>query len=246
MQIYDDFYGYSAGVYHRSSDNKQGWHIVLLVGWDDSDESWIAKNSWGTDWGMDGYVKLHRDERDCMFDNLSDLTSFSGTCFASHITTFAVTADEAYAPGESRDAGSLDAGGHVDSARPVDAASSLDARQADTNIVDSAVPDQALPDQALADSGGVLDSAAESDADSVPTMRDAGEATASQDAADSVDATGEAVGCDCQSAHYSGLWGLVALLALVRRNQKKKRAPSAKPRRGPTRGKRSRPGVISA
>lgn len=33
-------------------------HEVLLIGWDDSLGTWLIKNSWGTDWGDDGYMKL--------------------------------------------------------------------------------------------------------------------------------------------------------------------------------------------
>ena len=31
-------------------------HCLLLVGW--SDSSWLLKNSWGTTWGEDGYIRL--------------------------------------------------------------------------------------------------------------------------------------------------------------------------------------------
>lgn len=30
-------------------------HAVLIVGWDDTLEAWQVKNSWGTDWGYDGF-----------------------------------------------------------------------------------------------------------------------------------------------------------------------------------------------
>jgi hypothetical protein len=33
-------------------------HEVLIVGWDDTLGVWIIKNSWGTYWGDDGFMKL--------------------------------------------------------------------------------------------------------------------------------------------------------------------------------------------
>lgn len=36
----------------------EGLHSVIIVGWDDSDSTWICKNSWGSDWGTDGYFKI--------------------------------------------------------------------------------------------------------------------------------------------------------------------------------------------
>lgn len=33
-------------------------HDVILVGWDDSTGSWILRNSWGTDWGEAGYMRI--------------------------------------------------------------------------------------------------------------------------------------------------------------------------------------------
>ena len=36
----------------------EGWHAVVLVGWNDDLECWIAKNSWGMDWGEQGYFHI--------------------------------------------------------------------------------------------------------------------------------------------------------------------------------------------
>jgi len=83
FQVYSDFYGYANGVYSRGADaTAESWHVVALVGWDDSDNSWICKNSWGPGWGMDGYFKISRAS-DC-------LLFITGTCFASHINYFDV------------------------------------------------------------------------------------------------------------------------------------------------------------
>ena len=34
---------------------KRGNHIVLIVGWDDEKQAWLVKNSYGTEWGENGY-----------------------------------------------------------------------------------------------------------------------------------------------------------------------------------------------
>ena len=34
---------------------KPGNHIVLIVGWDDAKEAWLIKNSYGAEWGENGY-----------------------------------------------------------------------------------------------------------------------------------------------------------------------------------------------
>ncbi len=51
MDVYTDFFYYSGGVYEYTSGNYEGGHAVIIIGWDDADECWIVKNSWGTDWG---------------------------------------------------------------------------------------------------------------------------------------------------------------------------------------------------
>ncbi len=54
---HSEFEEYSSGVYKCEGDYI-GDHFVLLIGWDDSDNAWIAKNNWGTDWGDGGYFKI--------------------------------------------------------------------------------------------------------------------------------------------------------------------------------------------
>jgi papain like protease len=55
FDVYNDFFGYGSGVYHQVSTQRAGTHCVLLVGYDDNQQAWLIKNSWGTGWGMGGY-----------------------------------------------------------------------------------------------------------------------------------------------------------------------------------------------
>jgi hypothetical protein len=55
----DAFKGYRGGVFGEaapSPDPRAINHAVLLVGWDDGKRAWKIKNSWGTQWGEDGYM----------------------------------------------------------------------------------------------------------------------------------------------------------------------------------------------
>ena len=58
MEVYTDFFYYKGGVYEKTWGNFEGGHAVIIVGWDDAEEYWIVKNSWGTDWGEDGYFRI--------------------------------------------------------------------------------------------------------------------------------------------------------------------------------------------
>jgi len=75
FRVYEDFYSYSSGVYTYTSGTYQGNHFVLVVGWGDSDNAFIVKNSWGTDWGESGYFKINYSE-------LSGETQFGRTTIA--------------------------------------------------------------------------------------------------------------------------------------------------------------------
>lgn len=56
--VYTDFYSYTGGVYSYVTGKHEGGHAVLVVGWDDSNQCFIVKNSWGTGWGEGGYFRI--------------------------------------------------------------------------------------------------------------------------------------------------------------------------------------------
>jgi C1A family cysteine protease len=62
MLVYDDFRYYETGVYQHVSGGYMGGHAVVIVGWDDAGSCWICKNSWGTDWGEDGFFRIRWED----------------------------------------------------------------------------------------------------------------------------------------------------------------------------------------
>ncbi len=58
MAVYDDFFSYSSGVYTYTSGGLDGYHAIELVGWDDTNQCFIVKNSWGTGWGENGFFRI--------------------------------------------------------------------------------------------------------------------------------------------------------------------------------------------
>ena len=70
MEVYTDFLSYKSGVYSKGEDIPKfsGYNTIKIVGWgveDGSEEEpnkgakyWIIENSWGDDWGQNGYAKI--------------------------------------------------------------------------------------------------------------------------------------------------------------------------------------------
>ncbi len=58
--VHQDFMAYRGGAVYRKLPNSPllGYHAVCCVGYDDDQRCWIAKNSWGTNWGEQGYFRI--------------------------------------------------------------------------------------------------------------------------------------------------------------------------------------------
>jgi C1A family cysteine protease len=61
-QVYSDFLSYRSGIYSYATGNYLGNHAVLVVGYDDGNQCFIVKNSWGTGWGEAGYFRIAYSE----------------------------------------------------------------------------------------------------------------------------------------------------------------------------------------
>jgi Papain family cysteine protease/Domain of unknown function (DUF4214) len=56
--VYDDFYAYTNGIYSHVHGNVAGGHCVSVVGYNDTEQYWICKNSWGIGWGESGFFRI--------------------------------------------------------------------------------------------------------------------------------------------------------------------------------------------
>ncbi|XP_015836748.1 procathepsin L-like isoform X1 [Tribolium castaneum] len=54
---------YSGGIYYNRTCTKTLTHVAVVVGYgtEKGEDYWIVKNSWGPQWGIDGYVKMARN-----------------------------------------------------------------------------------------------------------------------------------------------------------------------------------------
>jgi hypothetical protein len=104
MKIYADFYEFNPKTEIYKWDGKSlqiGGHAVEILGWGIEKKTgikyWIIKNSWGTEWGQNGYFKMVRGENNCEIEE--NIISAVPDYFypLSHETTYG------YSWGESED-----------------------------------------------------------------------------------------------------------------------------------------------
>ncbi|XP_048518010.1 tubulointerstitial nephritis antigen-like [Dendroctonus ponderosae] len=74
LRVYHDFFSYKEGIYRHigaSLPHLQGYHSVRIVGWGEEftplglTKYWKVANSWGTDWGENGYFRILRGVNEC-------------------------------------------------------------------------------------------------------------------------------------------------------------------------------------
>jgi len=90
VHVTGSFQAYAGGVFNACDPVSGINHAVVLVGWDDAQGTngvWIVRNSWGADWGENGYMRLEYGclsiasevcyvdyhKRDCNGNEVSDL-----------------------------------------------------------------------------------------------------------------------------------------------------------------------------
>lgn len=88
---FDGYPGYSGGIYHYSGDSIPAvyTHAILIVGYNDVQGCFKAKNSWGAFWGEDGYFRVSYED----VTNYVEFGSYAVTghgAYAEHIDSNSV------------------------------------------------------------------------------------------------------------------------------------------------------------
>ncbi|KAI6220770.1 Secreted C13 protease-like protein [Aphelenchoides besseyi] len=73
MQIFEDFLHYRSGVYEVTAGKFIGLHAVRLVGYgvENNVPYWLVANSWGRNWGQNGYFKIRRGQNEANIEGIS-------------------------------------------------------------------------------------------------------------------------------------------------------------------------------
>jgi len=84
FEVYPDFMMYKSGVYHQTKLLQRSIkfepfqitnHAVLLVGYGHdeqvNEDYWIVQNSWGKEWGEDGFFRIRRGTDECAIESIA-------------------------------------------------------------------------------------------------------------------------------------------------------------------------------
>ena len=70
FNVMDDFEAYESGIYTNPycfDEPMDLNHAMLVVGWgtENGKDFWILKNSWGTEWGEEGFARVEKGVNLC-------------------------------------------------------------------------------------------------------------------------------------------------------------------------------------
>lgn len=89
--LYENFYSFFSsnphGIYTHTGGKRMGGHAVVIVGWGEENgiRYWLAQNSWGTNWGSQGFFKILRGNNLVNFeDNVTTGCPNNAACFSHH------------------------------------------------------------------------------------------------------------------------------------------------------------------
>ncbi len=80
------FQGYDGGVF-KTDECGTRTHAVVLVGWDDNQGAngvWILRNSWGEDWGENGYMRIEYGTSDVGY--AANYVVYSPPCYSLYLS----------------------------------------------------------------------------------------------------------------------------------------------------------------
>merc|ERR550539_1925546 len=72
LHVDSGFSNYASGIYDGCTETQIN-HGVVLVGYgtEDGVDYWIVKNSWGENWGDNGYIKIKRGVNMCGMEGIN-------------------------------------------------------------------------------------------------------------------------------------------------------------------------------
>merc|ERR1711871_797833 len=73
------FINYKSGIYNGpcSSDVIKQNHCISIVGYDATEKYWLVRNSWGTSWGENGYIRMAMGSNLCGITNEATIANVS-------------------------------------------------------------------------------------------------------------------------------------------------------------------------
>ena len=79
--VFQDFMYYTSGIYQHETGDFLGGHGIMITGWgvdpNNGTPYWTCRNSWGEDWGEQGYFQILRGVDECTIEMAAASSEFT-------------------------------------------------------------------------------------------------------------------------------------------------------------------------